>query len=162
MDLNVLIFEVAQHRCGIACHQVGEILPMTATLQVPGQPPILNGFLNLRGVFVPLVSLRSLLGLPAAPLEEYTPVIIGKARNQSLALVVDRVLEVEFIDPSRMTPLEEGHSLNDFADTHVQRSENSFTLLNVERLMLSEERQRIQELSLVARRRMDEIEASRR
>ena len=73
-----------------------------------------------------------------------------------------RVLEVDQIDRSQTTPLEEGHSLNHFADTHVNRGENGFTLLSVERLILSEERQRIQELSVVARRRLDEIEASRR
>jgi chemotaxis signal transduction protein len=88
--------------------------------------------------------------------------VVVKARNQSLVLVVDRVLEVEFIEPSQMTPLDEGHSLNDFADTHVQRGENSFTLLNVDRLLLFEERKRIQELSVDARRRLDEIEATRR
>ena len=135
---------------------------MTGTLQVPGQPPILNGFLNLRGTIVPLIFLRHLLALPVAPLEQYTPMVVVKARNQSLVLVVDRVLEVEFIEPSQMTPLDEGHSLNDFADTHVQRGENSFTLLNVDRLLLFEERTRIQELSVDARRRLDEIEATRR
>ena len=135
---------------------------MTATLQVPGQPSLLNGFLNLRGTLGPLICFRRLLALPDAPLEEYTPVIIVKACSQWLALVVDRVLEVDQIDRSQTTPLEEGHSLNHFADTHVKRGENGFTLLSVERLILSEERQRIQELSVVARRRLDEIEASRR
>jgi purine-binding chemotaxis protein CheW len=135
---------------------------MAATLQVPGQPPILSGFLNLRGTLVPLILLRRILGLPAAPLEEYTPVIIVKARDRSLALVVDRVFEVEHFDRSQVTQLEEGHSLNDFGDGRVEGSGNSFTLLNVDRLMLSEERARLQELTVEARRRLDEIEASRR
>jgi purine-binding chemotaxis protein CheW len=157
-----LIFQVAKYRCGISCAQTNEILPIAAPLRVPGQPPILNGFLNLRGTMVPLILLRQFLGLPAAKLEEYTPMIVVKARGQLLALVVDRVLEVEHIERSQMTPLEEGHTLNDFADGQVQRGETSFTMLNVERLMLSEERQRLQELSLEARRRVDEIEASRK
>jgi purine-binding chemotaxis protein CheW len=135
---------------------------MAAVLQVPGQPPILNGFLNLRGTVVPQIFLRQLLGLPSAPLEEYTPVIVVRSRHQRVAFVVDRVLEVESFDRSQLTPLEEGHSLNAFAEGHVQRSENSFTLLNVDRLMLSEERQRLKELSVEARRRLDQIEASRR
>jgi purine-binding chemotaxis protein CheW len=162
LTLDVLIFQVAQHRCGIACAQTSEILPMAATFQVPGQPPILHGFLNLRGTIVPLVFLRRLLALPAGPLEEYTSIIVVKARDQSLALVVDRVLEVEHFARSQVTALEVDHSLNDFADDYVQRGENSFTLLNVERLLLSEERERLQELSVEARRRLDEIEASRR
>jgi chemotaxis signal transduction protein len=135
---------------------------MAATFEVPGQPPILSGFLNLRGTPVPLIPLRQILGLPAAPLEEYTPMIIVKARDRSLALVVDRVFEVEHFDRSQVTELAEGHSLNDFADGRIEGSGNSFTLLNVDRLMLAEERTRLQELTVEARRRLDEIEASRK
>jgi chemotaxis signal transduction protein len=124
---------------------------------------MLNGFLNLRGTIVPLILLRHLLRLPAAPLEEYTPVIIVKTSTQSLALVVDRVLEVEHFDRFQTTtPIEEGHTLNDFAEGHLHRGENSFILLNVDRLLLAEERKRLQELSSEARSRLDEIEASRR
>jgi purine-binding chemotaxis protein CheW len=157
-----LIFQVAQHRCGIECAQASEILPMATALQIPGQPPILRGFLNLRGTIVPLIFLRHLLGLAAAPLEKYTPMIVVKAGNQALAVVVDRVLEVEHFDRSEMMALEEGHTLNEFANARVQQSENSFTLLSVDRLLLTEERKRLQELSIEARRRLDEIEASRK
>jgi purine-binding chemotaxis protein CheW len=135
---------------------------MTATVQLPGQPPILEGFLNLRGTIVPQLIFRRLLGLPGIPPEQYTPVIVLKTRGQTLALVVDRVLEVETSDRSQMTPLAEGHSLNHFADGYVPGSPNGFTLLNVDRLLLSEERKRLDELSAEARRRVEEIEASRK
>lgn len=146
----------------MGCAQISEILPMAATVSVPGQPSILGGFLNLRGNLIPLILLRHILRLPDAPLGEFAHVIIVKARDRFLALAVDRVLEVEHFDRSQITPLEEGHSLNDFADGHGPRSENSFALLNVERLLLVEERTRVQELAAAARLRLDEIEASRR
>ncbi len=158
---DVLIFQVAQFRCGIVCDNVREIVPMASTLQVPGQPLMLSGFLNLRGDVVPVVRLRQLFGLPAIAPGLYTPLIVVKAGEGSRALCVDRVIEVRQPDFSHTIPIPAEHLLNDCADVEFSEGENTFVLINPGRLLIAEEQKRVAELTGEMRRRQQEIEASR-
>ena len=62
---------------------------------VPGMPVHLRGVLNLRGEIIPLVDLRTLLGLEARPGEGRMLVIGGSTAKTPLALVVDRLQGLE-------------------------------------------------------------------
>lgn len=63
-------------------------LPITA---VPGAPAFLEGLVELRGEFLPVIDLRRRLGLPAGP--DYK-ILIAKARGHSVGMLVDQVYEV--------------------------------------------------------------------
>lgn len=162
-----MIFEVFQYRCALPCEQTQEILPFASTLALPGQPPLLSGFLNLRGSSVPVVSLRRLFRLPPNEPSLYTPLIIAKLRHPAkfpetlLGLCVDRVLGVEELDRDSLQPLPKDHSLNDCAEAQFEDCGERTAVLSLERLLLSEERKRLAELSAESRRRVSEIESSR-
>lgn len=128
---------------------------------LPGQPPLLGGFLNLRGASVPVVFARRLFGLPHQEPGLYTPVVIAELSGTLLGLCVDRVLGVEELDRGSLKPLLQDHSLNDCADAEFEAGGERVIVLRLERLLLAEERQRLEELSAISRRRMAEIERSR-
>jgi purine-binding chemotaxis protein CheW len=156
-----LIFDVAHFHCAIPCAKVQEIVPVAATLSVPTQPPMLNGFLNLRGSLVPVVSLRHLFGLPRTAIEMYTPFVIVRTQDGLLGLCVDHVVEVAHIESSHLSALPANHSLNDSAEAQFLQGAATSVILNVDRLLLTEETKRLAELTARERRRLDEIEASR-
>ena len=141
---------------------------MASTLALPGQPSLLGGFLNLRGSHVPVVLLRRLFGLPPEAASLYTPLIVAKLPwtptlpSTLLGLCVDRVLGVEDLDRATLKPLPEDRSLNNCAEAEFEEGGERVTLLSLNRLLLSEERKRLEELSAASRRRVAEIEASRR
>jgi purine-binding chemotaxis protein CheW len=158
---DILLFDAGPHRCAIPCRQAREIVPMAATLQLPRPPPMLLGLLNLRGALVPIVHLRHLFGLSAAPLEMYTPVIIVDVQNHAMGLCVDRVIAVEKVEQSQWQAVPADHSLNDCAEAELDADDQRCVLLNLNRVLLAEERARLEELASEGRRRLAEIEASR-
>lgn len=163
-----VIFEVGPYRCAIPCEQTQEVVPLASTLVLPGQPSLLGGLLNLRGSLVPVVLLRRLFELPAEAPSLYTPLILvhlpqtAKLPSTLLGLCVDRVLGVEELDPASLMPLPADHSLNDCAEAEFEEGGGRVSLLSLNRLLLSEERKRLEELAAEGRRRVAETEASRR
>src|SRR4051812_49093714 len=62
--LDVLLIELAGELYGLPSASVREVLRYRTYTPVPGAPPTLPGILSQRGVVLPLVELRPLLGFP--------------------------------------------------------------------------------------------------
>lgn len=133
---------------------------MAATVRPPGQPPILEGFLNLRGKAIPVVRLRRLFDLSSSEPEIHTPVIVVRFEHTILGLLVDRAEQISAY-PASFQPLEENHSLNDCAQAQFEVEGRSVVLLDCGRFLFLEERKRMTELQSEAQCRLDEIEAAR-
>ena len=119
---------------------------MAATIQAPGQPSTIKGFLNLRGRAVPVIALRRLFGFPGIEAGIHTPLIVMRMGETLMGLLVDRVDEVMTIDPEEIKSLAEHHSLNECAREYVNADAGPIALLDCERLLLAEEEKRIGEL----------------
>ncbi len=91
---HVVVFRITDHRLGFALADVAEILRPPALAQMPLGPKSLLGLANLRGVVLPVVSLRRLLGLGDAPSVETARVIVidGAAPVGFLVDGIDRLL----------------------------------------------------------------------
>lgn len=76
--------------------------PMT---RVPLGPPTVLGLVNLRGVIIPALSLRRLLGLGDAGGPTGAPVVSLDCDPWVYALVVDAVGEVVTLDPFQEVPM---------------------------------------------------------
>ena len=69
---------------------VAEIIRLPNLVHMPLVPPSLLGLANLRGIVLPVVSLRALLRLPVAEANELTRVIVMRG-DAPVGLVVDRI-----------------------------------------------------------------------
>jgi purine-binding chemotaxis protein CheW len=154
----LLIFQIAGYECAIPCERVQEVISMAATAQSPGQPPTIEGFLNLRGEAVPVVMLRRLFSLPEIEPGIHTPVIIARLGDTLTGLLVDRVHEVTLVDSEGMQPLAENHSLNECADAYVTLDDRRVVLLNCDRLLIREEKRRIAELQAAIQLRLRQLD----
>src|SRR6188768_1172718 len=73
---NLLIFRLAGESFGLRLATVAEIIRLRYLSHMPLVPPSLLGLANLRGVVLPVVSLRALLHLPNLAADESTRVVV--------------------------------------------------------------------------------------
>src|SRR5690242_20724581 len=90
----LLLFSVSDRLYAVRADVVREIIFVTAMSRLPGQPQVVDGFLNYRGETVAVVSLRYLFREPQAEPDLYAPVIVFRDRDRSVALFADEVLDV--------------------------------------------------------------------
>jgi len=80
---------------GVPVEAVLEILDMQPVFRVPEAPAYMLGLIDLRGRSVPVLDLRTKLGLPSVPPTETTRILVLEVevsgRPLVLGLVADRV-----------------------------------------------------------------------
>jgi purine-binding chemotaxis protein CheW len=76
--------------------------------RVPRSPDFIRGVINLRGKVIPVVDLRLKFGMDACQATEQTVIIVVQcqvgARNLTMGLLVDQVLEVLSIEGGAIEP----------------------------------------------------------
>ncbi len=82
---------------------VREVFPVESITPVPGMPSVLSGVTNLRGVVVPLVDVRSWLGLSTAGIAPKFGVVIHHGANQ-VGVLVDQVPEIRTVQQEQFLP----------------------------------------------------------
>lgn len=153
--LELVIFDVARARCALPLDAVGEILHMAALARSPGLPPILPGFLNLDGACVPVIDAARLFELPAEAPGLYTPLVV--LRQAPFALQVDAVLGTHFGDSADLVPVDEAKIFNRCVTAQVETAHGPAHLLAVDRILLEEERQRVEALAERHRKRVQAL-----
>lgn len=105
-----LTFSLAGEEYGVDILTVQEVKVWTKVTVLPNTPDYIKGVLNLRGIIVPVVDLRSRFNIPAVEYNATTVIVILKLRmdNQEriIGLVVDAVSDVLDIPLSAQKPVE--------------------------------------------------------
>lgn len=103
--MHVVRFGVAGRDFALDVMAVQEVLQPRSCEPVPGQPAFIEGLIELRGEYLPLIDLRARFaqrGHVQAPGAGPTKLLIVTSRGRALALAVDTVGEVERIDAERL------------------------------------------------------------
>jgi purine-binding chemotaxis protein CheW len=101
---QLVVFELAGESYGVEISRVQEIDRMQAITVVPQAPPFVEGVINLRGRITPVVDLRTRFGLPKAEPTPLTRIVVVKAGEEWVGLVVDAVSEVLRIPVDAIEP----------------------------------------------------------
>jgi purine-binding chemotaxis protein CheW len=157
-DLIVLVFRVAGYWCAFRADRVQEMVANAAMAKVPGQPSILEGFLNLRGAILPVVRLAAFFNLPFESGLDATIIVIRHGKC-SLGLLVSEVESVLTIDRSELRALAANHSANEYAEAEFAQEGRDVVLLDCDRLLLVEENRRIAELQSQVEQRLKALES---
>jgi len=91
--------------------QVAEITPMCELNQMPHMPKYVEGLLDLRGQVLPVVSLRTRMGLPKNESNEVASILILSHEGSRIGVLVDQVESVITATSdqhAKMSPLLEG------------------------------------------------------
>jgi purine-binding chemotaxis protein CheW len=114
---QILTFHLDQQLFGVDILRVREIRGWTSVTAVPETPPHVLGVLNLRGVIVPVVDLRTRLGMPAVASTATTVIVvltvIGRNGRRDFGLVVDAVSDVSHLSDKDVQATPSGITVGD-------------------------------------------------
>jgi purine-binding chemotaxis protein CheW len=94
IELEVLLFELAGERFGVASRDVLEVLRAVAIRPLPLAPKLVEGIIDLRGELVPVLDIRARLGLPAKSIEPSDHFVLSRVAQRRVVLRVDRALSL--------------------------------------------------------------------
>ncbi len=98
MLMEVLVFEVAGQRYGLAAADVQELVRAVSIVPLPKAPAIIEGVINLRGTVVPVLDIRTRFQLPSKAVEPTDHFIVAWAEERLVALRVDRATDLVQLD----------------------------------------------------------------
>lgn len=91
---TVLRFELDQQSYGVGADLVREVQRAALPAALPNAPPVVHGLVNVRGELIPLIDLRTALGLPARPLRASDQLVICRVGERTLCFAVDRAIDL--------------------------------------------------------------------
>ncbi len=103
-DVQAVVFRAGQVTFGADIRDVREIIRLDGVVAMPGANRDVEGITRVRGEVLPLLSLRSLTGLPPGARDEATRVLVLD-RRPPLGLIVDLVDEVRAIPGTAIEPV---------------------------------------------------------
>jgi purine-binding chemotaxis protein CheW len=106
-ELQLVSFEVAGQEYALPIENVQEIVQVPDRVnRVPKTDSHVLGVMTLRNRLLPLVSLRQMFGLAAAPLDERNKIVVVPLPDQtSVGIVMDTVKEVLRVNRSLLDPV---------------------------------------------------------
>ena len=104
-----LTFALADEAYGIPVLKVREIITMLHITMVPQMPAYVKGVINLRGKVIPVIDLRTKLGLPETELTDNNCIVVVQISGQGgdvkhIGLIVDAVEEVANVAAEDIEP----------------------------------------------------------
>lgn len=106
--LQLVSFQLGPEEYAIDILGVQEIIRVVEITHVPNAPHFVDGVVNLRGKVIPIINLRTRLGLSAVEPTKDTRIVVVEVAHLILGFIVDSVEEVlrlpeEFIEPPSST-----------------------------------------------------------
>jgi purine-binding chemotaxis protein CheW len=132
-----LTFTLGAEEYGVEILKVQEIRGYAAVTPVPDTPPEIKGVMDLRGTVIPVVDLRTKLGMSDAAYTPFTVIVVVTVGTRVLGLVVDAVSDVLSIPGSDVQPTPDfGADVNaKFIGGMAKAAEKLVVLLNLDEIL---------------------------
>jgi purine-binding chemotaxis protein CheW len=131
---QLVVFRIEKSEYALPVGNVGEILRMVAIAPVPEAPEWLAGVINLRGKVIPVIDLRTRLGLPAQPVGLNTPIIVAEHEGQMVGLVADSVAELLTVPLDAVEPPDARVGTANAVEAVARSGERLILILGLERV----------------------------
>ncbi|MEO8504588.1 MAG: chemotaxis protein CheW [Acidobacteriota bacterium] len=131
-------FELAGEIYALPALRIQEIQRAVDITRVPNAPAPVRGIMNLRGKVLVVVDLRQRLGVPSAPIELRSRILVVSSRERSLGLLVDAAQQVIKLPLSRIEapPADVMTAHSDFLAGVVQLEKGLLIVLDIDQLLL--------------------------
>lgn len=139
--VQLVTFRLGRHEFAVDILQLQRILRYEPPAPLPDAPDFLDGIMHVEGRAVPVVDLRRRLGLPAGTTDD-TRIMVLDLVDQRVGIVVDQAREVLRVDAATITappPMVAGLAAK-YIGGLLERGGRTIMVLNVHRLLSSEER----------------------
>lgn len=140
MENRFLSFLINDELYAIHIEDVTEIVGYQPITSIPNSKDYIQGIINLRGLIIPVVSIRYNFGLEQIEADEKTCIIIIKINDNDIGLIADEVSEVIRIDDYLHKPApatNKGHS-GRFLKSIANIDNKIFQILDLSKLLFIE------------------------
>lgn len=139
--LQLVSFKIEDEEFGIDILKVQEINKMLKITKVPNAPVFVDGVVNLRGRIIPVIDLRTRLGMPRKEYDNKTRIVVVELDGNTIGFIVDEVSEVLRI-PRNITepppPMVAGIN-SDYITAVGKLEDKLLILLDLEKVFASDE-----------------------
>jgi purine-binding chemotaxis protein CheW len=135
---HLVTFFLHEEEYGVPVLRSREIVRVGEITRIPEAPAHIRGVFNLRGRILPVVDLRTRLGLPAATITPRSRLILVEAHGRQLALLCDGVSRMTRVAASlvRPPPTEALSAQVDYVTGVAQVAGRLIILLDLDRVLL--------------------------
>lgn len=132
-----VVFRLGEEEYGADIIKVTIIERMLNIARVPMTPAYMKGVINLRGDIIPVMDLRTRLGLPEKEEDDDTRIIIFSINKISFGTIVDSVSEVLQLEEDKIESVSgiTSDKTLDYINGVAKTESKLVTLLNLEKLI---------------------------
>ena len=106
MDLQVVVFQVADEHYAVDIGGVREILRLPEITRVPHSPTFVEGVINPRGTVIPVIDLHKRFGIEQRDSTNDTRVMVLNVGDALVGAIVDSVSEVMTFTEDQIEPVD--------------------------------------------------------
>lgn len=158
---NLLVFRSSELDCAFPLEAVQEIVPMAYLSAPPGLPSGLAGFLDLRGVAIPIIRLDRVFDLSEQRPGLHTPLIVLRGTPTPVGILVDYVRCILPVPRGQLTGLPETRTFRGFATAAVQIEGDLIHLLSPASLLEADENRSLADYWAMSQARLLHLEEIR-
>jgi purine-binding chemotaxis protein CheW len=136
-SLKVCLVALGEEAFAVDLRQVVEVFELESITSIPGMPAALVGVTNLRGIIIPLVDVRTAVGVSVSVLPKYAVVVRHGTRQ--VGILVEDVPEIHTIQSGNLVAHPDrtaAKSLDLFSGSFKTKKKPS-ALLEISRLLAS-------------------------
>jgi purine-binding chemotaxis protein CheW len=148
-EKKVIVFALGSEEYGVEVEKVRTIERMQPMTRVPKAPEFIKGVINLRGVVIPILDLRSRFGLDYVDYTDNTRIIIVSEGDFEVGFIVDSANDVIDLDTDNIDNPPEivGGIKAKYLDGIARVGENRLlVLLNLEQVLEKNELQQLERI----------------
>ncbi len=134
-EWQVVVFLLGEQAFAINVDKTREILRWTGVRPVPQSHPAMLGITTVRGEVIPLIDLRTYLGIDSERERDLDKVIVAEFNKMKLGFVVDGVERIYRISSEELDSTLSGSFLGDDALYVIKREGRNILLLDYERIV---------------------------
>lgn len=108
--MELVTFRLGGEVWGLEARLVWEVFRISELAHLPGAASPVSGITPWRGLILPVLDLRSMLGIPSAPLDDLRFALVVGSDRPALGVLADTVDEVRLVDEGDLAEAPEGVS----------------------------------------------------
>ncbi|WP_339145825.1 MULTISPECIES: chemotaxis protein CheW [unclassified Sutcliffiella] len=139
--MKLIVFELKGEEYAIPVQQVRSIEKLMPITRVPNVAPYIKGVINLRGVIIPIVDLRSRFDLEITSPSESSRIIITVIEDMEVGFIVDAANDVIDITEDTIEPAPDvvGSVENKYVKGVVKIDKRLFVCLDLDEVLQLEQ-----------------------
>lgn len=140
-ERSFVSFRLGREEFGVPIETVREILRVDEITRVPHAPPYIRGVTNVRGRILPVVEIRTRIGLPPLEPGPDSRIVVLEVGARTLGLLVDGEARVAKAKASQIEPPPEEivSARSDYVSGVAKRPEGLLIILDPERTLVVKE-----------------------